>query len=51
MLKNILKIEIIFLLSVSLQAKLLQVVSTCRHGARYHLNDYYDGNSTKDLWG
>jgi hypothetical protein len=22
-----------------------------RHGARYHLNSLYDGNTTHDVWG
>jgi len=32
-------------------SRLYQVVSLFRHGARYHLNSYYDGNSTLDQWG
>jgi hypothetical protein len=27
------------------------VVSISRHGARYHVNDFGDGASTKPLWG
>lgn len=33
------------------QCKLYQVVSLTRHGARYHVNDFGDGNDTKPLWG
>ena len=33
------------------QSKLYQVVSLTRHGARYHVNDFGDGNDTKPLWG
>lgn len=33
------------------ETKLYQVVSLFRHGARYHLNAYYDGNATKERWG
>lgn len=35
------------LLILSIESKLHQVVSMFRHGARYHLNGYYDGNATK----
>jgi hypothetical protein len=34
-----------------IKAKLFQVVSFTRHGARYHVNDFGDGNDTKPLWG
>jgi hypothetical protein len=47
-------IKYLFVLAVILsiaETKLVQVVSLFRHGARYHLNDYYDGNSTKPFWG
>ena len=47
MIRNLL----ILLIVVSAYAKLQQVVSLFRHGARYHLNSDYDGNSTKPLWG
>jgi len=47
MIKTIL---IVFLIALS-SAKLYQVVSLFRHGARYHLNALYDGNSTYDMWG
>lgn len=33
------------------QSKLVQVVSMFRHGARYHLNSLYDGNTTLPYWG
>lgn len=47
MIKSIL---IILLITLS-ESKLYQVVSLFRHGARYHLNALYDGNSTYDVWG
>jgi broad specificity phosphatase PhoE len=34
-----------------IEAKLYQVVSLTRHGARYHVNAFGDGNDTKPLWG
>jgi len=37
----------VLLLVVVTYAKLYQVVSLFRHGARYHINGYYDGNSTR----
>ena len=45
------KIILIFIFSLLTTSKLVQVVSFFRHGARYHLNSYYDGNTTKDYWG
>jgi broad specificity phosphatase PhoE len=39
------------ILSTVVEGKLFQVVSLFRHGARFHINGYYDGNSTKPLWG
>ena len=30
--------------------KLYQVLSLCRHGARYHEKDMWDGNDTKSMW-
>lgn len=39
------------LVAFMIESKLHQVVSLFRHGARYHLNSYYDGNATRDLWG
>jgi hypothetical protein len=33
----------IFALLHSVNSKLYQVVSLCRHGARYHAMDFYDG--------
>ena len=41
----------VLLFFISIQAKVQQVVSLFRHGARYHLNPWYDGNSTKEMWG
>ena len=32
-------------------SKLYQVVSLTRHGARYHVNDFGDGNQTRQFWG
>ena len=37
---------ILVLLSVLCSAKIYQVVSMFRHGARYYLNNYYDANDT-----
>ena len=34
-----------------IKAKLFQVVSLTRHGARYHVNAFGDGNDTEPLWG
>ena len=45
------KSVILLFLLVLGSAKLYQVVSLFRHGARYHLNALYDGNSTHDVWG
>ena len=42
-----LKLLLLALLVYLSTAKLYQVVSMFRHGARYHLNSYYDGNSTR----
>lgn len=47
---NLALLVLTVLLAVT-QGKLYQVASLFRHGARYHLNSYYDGNSTKPLWG
>jgi hypothetical protein len=33
------------------EAKLYQVVALISSGARYHINDLYDGSSTKPKWG
>lgn len=38
-------------LLTSALSKRYQMVSMFRHGARYHLNDVYDANSTLGLWG
>jgi len=38
-------------LIIVLLVAVVQVVSLFRHGARYHINSYYDGNSTKEVWG
>ncbi len=45
------KLAIFFVLITLAYTKLYQVVSLMRHGARYHINDIYDGNSTKSLKG
>lgn len=39
------------LLLGAISARLYQVVSVFRHGARYPLHDYYDANATRNLWG
>ena len=41
---------LILLIITLVESKLYQVVYVFRHGARYHLNPYYDGNSTYDVW-
>jgi lysosomal acid phosphatase len=46
-----LKSLLILLLITLSTSKLHQVVSLFRHGARYHLNTLYDGNSTYNIWG
>lgn len=46
--KKFLLISLLILISI---AKLYQVASLFRHGARYHLNALADGNSTHDMWG
>jgi broad specificity phosphatase PhoE len=46
------KLFILFCLTIWIvKSKLYQVVSLTRHGARYHVNDFGDGNDTKPLWG
>jgi hypothetical protein len=45
---KLLLISLLLTLSVT---KLYQVASLFRHGARYHLNALYDGNSTFEQWG
>jgi hypothetical protein len=45
------KICLLILLISLCYCKLHQVISVFRHGARYHLNTYYDGNSTFNQWG
>ena len=46
---------LIFLVMIALfglcSAKLAQVVSIFRHGARYPLSSIYDGNDTRYMWG
>lgn len=32
------------------ESKLYQVFSLCRHGARYHEKDMWDGNDTRPFW-
>jgi hypothetical protein len=41
---------LLLLLAVA-QNKLYQLVSLFRHGARYHINNLYDGNATREVWG
>lgn len=48
---NRLALLVLTVLLAATHAKLYQVASLFRHGARYHINGYYDGNSTKSLWG
>lgn len=48
---SILQYMTALLLLLSIECKLHQVVSMFRHGARYHLNSYYDGNATREFWG
>jgi hypothetical protein len=45
------KLLLVLLVLCLSESKLYQVLSVFRHGARYHLNSYYDGNSTFDQWG
>lgn len=33
------------------QPKLYQLVALTSSGARYHINDLYDGSATKNRWG
>ena len=47
MLRALLVLILIFL---STNSKLYQVFSLCRHGARYHERDLWDGNDTKPMW-
>lgn len=50
--KNKMKLLIIiFVFLLHCYSKLYQVVSLTRHGARYHVNDFGDGNATEPLWG
>jgi hypothetical protein len=42
-----LKFAIFILFFAVATSKLYQVVSLFRHGARYHINSFYDGNSTR----
>jgi len=42
---------IVFALTLSCNSKLYQVISLFRHGARYHVNSIYDGNSTISMKG
>jgi hypothetical protein len=47
LIKTILALGLLF----CAESKLYQVVSMSRHGARYYVNDFYDGNSSRDVWG
>ena len=42
---------LIAVLVIASTSTLYQVASLFRHGARYHLNSLYDGNTTHDVWG
>lgn len=44
------KLVLTFLLVAISISKLYQVVSLARHGARYHVQSFYDGDDTKPLW-
>lgn len=48
--QTILPLLLIFLLPALSHSRLYQVFSLCRHGARYHERDTWDGNDTKSLW-
>ncbi len=41
----------ILVLLLPCNCKIYQAAILFRHGARYHLNSIYDGNSTKKVWG
>lgn len=46
----IFNIFLLFLAFASATSKLYQLFSLNRHGARYHVNNFYDGADTKPLW-
>lgn len=46
-----LRFILIALLPIILTAKLYQVVALLTPGARYHINDLYDGAQNKKMWG
>lgn len=48
---NTLIIIIALLLAATTQGKLVYLTELYRHGARYPVNDYYDGNQTKPYHG
>lgn len=45
------KLLLVATLFICISSKLYQVVSLTRHGARYHVNAFGDGNDTKPFWG
>jgi hypothetical protein len=42
---------LLFILVLCTQQKLYQVVSVFRHGARYAINSYYDGDAFREFRG
>jgi hypothetical protein len=44
--KAIITLFLFHLLFFTTSSKLYQVASLCRHGARYHVMDFYDGLDT-----
>lgn len=51
MIKDFITIICLIALLITTKAKLYQVVSQFRHGARYALNNYYDGSFSAELHG
>jgi hypothetical protein len=49
--KTLLYLLITVLIADQVRGELVQLVNMFRHGARYHLNSYYDGNETLPNWG
>ncbi len=46
----ILKVFLFILSFTVATSKLYQLYTLNRHGARYHVNNFYDGADTKPLW-
>jgi hypothetical protein len=44
-------ISFLLLLLAGINAKLYQVVAVIAPGARYHINDLYNGKETQSVWG